>query len=66
MGKPFLISDKAILAIVVPRSSDHRLLALVSIRTALAAIKDGDLTAARLFIEDAQAHLLEMAKCNSD
>ena len=57
-----IVSDDDILSVVAPRS-DHRLLALVSIRTALAAIKDGDLTAARLFIEDAQAHLREMEKC---
>ena len=61
--QPFLSPD-ALVRLVVPR--DRRLLALAALKTASEAAAAGDLTAARLFIEDAQAHLREMAKCSSD
>lgn len=62
--QPFLSPDA--LGLIVPSPRDRRLLALAALKTASAAAAAGDLTAARLFIEDAQAHLREMMKCNSD
>ena len=61
--QPFLSPD-VLVRLVVPQPRDLRLLALAALKTASEAAAAGDLTAARLFIEDAQAHLREMEKCS--
>jgi hypothetical protein len=59
--RPLRTLDEAMAAITRPVSnSDRHRLVLLALKTAFAALEDGDLSATRAFIGDAQLHLMEM------
>jgi len=62
----FDLTQLAAVMAVPPTPSMRRSLACAALRVAVEAVREGDLTAAHAFIEDAQLHLREITKCSSD
>ena len=63
---PFDLTQLAAAMAVPPTPAMRRSLACASLRVAVEAVREGDLAAARVFIDDALMQLQEASKCSSD